>query len=60
MLIHAFKTLAAHKIRMLKILNVMSHHEMSLEVKHALSIIPGSNWGNVKHTEVKPNLPVCL
>ena len=60
MLIHAFKTLAAHKIRMLKIPNAMSDHEMSLEIKHALSIISGSSWEIVKHNEVKPNLPVGL
>ena len=33
---------------------------MSFEIKHTLSIISGSNWENLKHIELKPNLPVCL
>ena len=37
--------------------NAISDHEMSFEIKHTLSIISGSNWENLKHIELKPNLP---
>ena len=40
--------------------NAISDHEMSFEIKRTLSIISGSNWENLKHIELKPNLPVCL
>ena len=40
--------------------NAISDHEMSFEIKHTISIISGSNWENLKHIGLQPNLPVCL
>ena len=39
--------------------NAISDNEMSFEIKYTLSIISGSNLENLKHFELKPNLPVC-
>jgi len=45
--------------------NTISDHEMSFEIKNTLSIISGSNWEyrrhiDLKHIELKHNVPVCL
>ena len=40
--------------------NAIADHEMIFETKHTSSIISGSNWQNVKHTELQLNFPVCL
>ena len=37
----------------------LAHHEMGLKLSISSSIISGSNWGNLKHIELQPNLPVC-
>ena len=37
-----------------------SHDQQRFEIKRALSIILGLNWDDLKHIELKPNIPVCL
>ena len=34
--------------------------EQVLKLSIPSSIISGSNWENLKHIELQPNLPVCL
>ena len=38
--------------------NATSDHEMILKLSIPSSIISGSNWENLKHVELQPNLPI--
>ena len=40
--------------------NAISDHEMSFEINITSSMISDSNWENLKHIELQPNLPVSL
>ena len=40
--------------------NAISDHEMSFEINITSNMISDSNWENLKHIELQPNLPVSL
>ena len=40
--------------------NAISDHEMSFEINITSSMISDSNWENLKHIELQPNLPASL
>ena len=40
--------------------NAISDHEMSFKSNHNIKHNFRLNWENLKHTELQPNLPVCL
>ena len=40
--------------------NAISDHEMNFKISIPSNIILCSNWENLKHIELQPNLTVCL